>query len=193
MSTQGNRMRGALFGDQLRNFKDAIVYNGTYEITNGTIKPMEDRWRKNPAELSYQMGFGKNTIIQPMDTETGPVLPNYLAIGQLPRSSDPSEKFDVMGIVLFVEEKPSQALIGQARTINVAEVVLMDHSSQQPLTVSTWDDLANLASEALLVKAQSLEPVGFTALKVSTHKGFSMTTTMSTEVILSPTGSEWLL
>ncbi|KAK9699850.1 hypothetical protein RND81_08G199300 [Saponaria officinalis] len=65
---KGNRMRGALFGDQVEGYKDAFVYNGVYEIANAPIKPCEAQWKSNPNDMDFQMTFGRQTIIQPIET-----------------------------------------------------------------------------------------------------------------------------
>ncbi|XP_074296490.1 replication protein A 70 kDa DNA-binding subunit B-like [Silene latifolia] len=187
---QGNKMKGTLFGDQVEGFKDALVYNGMYEISNAPISAYAEKWRNNPSDLNYQMGFGRQTVVTPLDTETGPPEPAYQCFAQLPRVADRNAKFDVLGVVLFVEGGARKVIVGQDREYTVREIVLADHSNPQPLTIFAWNDLAEDECTLLRTGPRQFKIVGITALKVSPHKGFSMATTMSTTFIHSPTGEK---
>ncbi|KAK9673969.1 hypothetical protein RND81_12G202300 [Saponaria officinalis] len=142
-------MKGALFGDQVEGYKEAFVYNGIYEIANAPIKPCEDQWKSSPTDLNYQMSFRRQTIIQPVDTHSGPVLPEYLSISHISKAGNPNEKFDVLGIVIYVEEKARKVVTSQQRELLVREIVITDQSSKQPLVILTWNDLAEVECESL--------------------------------------------
>ena len=86
-------MRGTLFGDQVESYKEALVYNGVYEISNAPIKPVDTRYRTAPGLLEYEMGFGRRTIIQPFGESGGTVTPNYICLGQIPRAASEAERF----------------------------------------------------------------------------------------------------
>ncbi|KAK9696971.1 hypothetical protein RND81_08G007200 [Saponaria officinalis] len=180
-------MRGALFGDQVEGYKEAFVYNGVYEIANAPIKHCSEQWKSNSNELNYQMTFGRQTIIQAVNTESGPILPEYQCISQIPKAGNPDDKFDVLGIVLYVEEKARKINISKERENLVREIVITDH--RPPMIISTWNDLAENDCDALSSSAKIFSVVGFTALRVSTHKGFSLTSSMSTTIIHDPKGS----
>ncbi|KAK9715198.1 hypothetical protein RND81_06G149100 [Saponaria officinalis] len=136
---KGNKMRGALFGDQVEGYKEAFVYNGVYEIANAPIKPCVEQWKSNPDELNYQMTFGRQTIIEAVNTKSGPILPEY---------------------------------------------------TEQPIIISTWNYLAEIDCDTLSAWTKKFSVVGFTALRVSTHKGFSLTSSMSTTIIHDPQESK---
>ncbi|KAK9672105.1 hypothetical protein RND81_12G076600 [Saponaria officinalis] len=181
-------MRGALFGDQVDGYKDAFVYNGVYEIANAPIKACDPQWKVNPSDLDYQMTFGRKTIIQPMDATPTTVVPQYQTIRQLPKISTGNEKFDLIGVVLYLEAKARKVTIQNQRQISVRELIIADHSSEQPLVISAWQDFADVDCKSLCGRTRKFDVVGFTALKVSGHKGFSLFTTMSTTIIHSPQG-----
>ncbi|KAK9705197.1 hypothetical protein RND81_07G040200 [Saponaria officinalis] len=183
-------MWGALFGDQVDGYKDAFVYNGVYEIANAPIKACDPQWKLNPSDLDYQMTFGRKTIIQPMDATPTAVFPQYQTIRQLPKISTGNEKFDryLIGVVLYLEAKARKVTIQNQRQISVRELVIADHSSEQPLVISVWQDFADVDCESVCGRTGKFDVVGFTALKVSGHKGFSLSTTMSTTIIHSPQG-----
>ncbi|KAK9756167.1 hypothetical protein RND81_01G078200 [Saponaria officinalis] len=145
------------------------------------------------------MSFGRQTIIQPVVTHSGPLLPEYLSISQISKAENPNDKFDVLGIVIYVEEKARKVVTLQQRELLVREIVIIDHISKQPLVISTWNDLAEIKCESLSDWANKFCVVGFTAIRVATHKGFSLTTSMSTMIIHDPKGDkvstleEWAL
>ncbi|KAK9671260.1 hypothetical protein RND81_12G017600 [Saponaria officinalis] len=167
---KGNKMRGALFGDQVEGYKEAFVYNGVYEIANAPIKPCSEQWKSNSNELNYQMTFRRQTIIQAVNTESGPILPEYQCISQIPKAGNPDDKFDVLGIVLYIEEKARKINISKEHENLVREIVITDHSTEQPMIISTWNDLAENDCDVLSSWAKKFSVVGFTALRVSTHK-----------------------
>ncbi|XP_057248629.1 uncharacterized protein LOC109135740 isoform X2 [Beta vulgaris subsp. vulgaris] len=186
---EGNRMRGALFfGDQVEGYKEAFVYKGEYEIANAPIKPVEEQFKSSSSELDYQMSFGRQTVIQPINSEANPVLPEYQTISSIPKACDPSEKFDILGVVLYVEEEAMTISMPQGRDNLVREIVITNHSTQQPLIISAWNDLAGAYCDRLSTWVAKFNIIGFTALKVTSHKGFSLASTMSTTIIHEANG-----
>ncbi|KAK9714397.1 hypothetical protein RND81_06G091300 [Saponaria officinalis] len=186
-------MRGALFGDQVEGYKEAFVYNGVYEIANAPIKPCSEQWKTNSDELNYQMTLGRQTIIQAVNTESGPILPEYQYISQIPKAENPNYKFamnaNVLGIFLYVEEKARKIIISKECEHLVREIVIKDHSTEQPMIISTWNDLAEIDCGALSSWAKKFSVVGFTALRVLIHSFytfFSLTSSMSTTIIHDP-------
>ncbi|KAK9690273.1 hypothetical protein RND81_09G117400 [Saponaria officinalis] len=87
-------MKGALFGDQIEGYKDAFVYNGVYEIANAPIKSCDPQWKTNQSDLDYQMSFGSNTVIQPVDSTSGPIQSAYKTLAKIPKVDSGEEKFD---------------------------------------------------------------------------------------------------
>ncbi|KAK9733916.1 hypothetical protein RND81_04G100700 [Saponaria officinalis] len=179
-------MRGALFNDQVSIYEDAIKQNKIYEITNVPISPVKPEYKSNPADLDYQITFNNRTILQPVDIDDTPAIINYQPISQLPRATDYSEMFDIVGIVLFVEEHSRKIMTAKKRECNVREIMVIDHSTPQPLSISVWDELAEDDCTMLTPVHGQFKTVRLTALRVSNYKGFSMTTSSSTIIIHSP-------
>ncbi|KAK9664379.1 hypothetical protein RND81_14G037400 [Saponaria officinalis] len=121
-------MRGALFGDQVDGYKDAFVYNGVYEIANTPINACDPQWKLSPNDMDYQMTFGRQTIIQPMDAAATAVVPQYRTISQLSRFNSGDEKFDVIGVVIYMDEKARTVTTAQQKQLSVREIVIADHS-----------------------------------------------------------------
>ncbi|KAK9667764.1 hypothetical protein RND81_13G009900 [Saponaria officinalis] len=185
---KGNRIHGALFGDQIEGYKEAIVYNGVYEIANAPLKPSVEQYKSHVAEVNYQMTFGRQTVIQSMEEGSEPTSPEYRSIALIPKASSPDEKFDVLGFVLYIEDSARRITSVRNRELVVREVVITDHSTAQPLTISAWNDLASNECRELSNWSEKFMLVGFTALRASNYKGFSLTTTMSTTFIYEPKG-----
>ncbi|KNA14137.1 hypothetical protein SOVF_110260 [Spinacia oleracea] len=92
----GNRMRAALFGNQVDVYKEAIEHLGSYEIANATIKPSDEYWKAKDAKyglLGYQMSFGSQAVIQRINVESSPILPEYQCLATIPRVYDPTNRF----------------------------------------------------------------------------------------------------
>lgn len=88
-------MKGSLFGDQIQGYEDAIVYQGEYKIADSPIKSLVGQWKNRGTNLDYQMNFGRQTVIQPINPTAGPILPQYQNILSLPRAGDPDDKYGI--------------------------------------------------------------------------------------------------
>uniref|UniRef100_A0A803MDH0 Uncharacterized protein n=1 Tax=Chenopodium quinoa TaxID=63459 RepID=A0A803MDH0_CHEQI len=174
--------KAALFGEQVESFNEAIVYNGQYIISNAPIKLIEEQWRNNSNELPFQMSFGGQTVVQRVNSEEILDGPMFQSIKSIPRILMPGAKYDVLGIVLYVEDK--------VRIINIILIKAENAIMDQPLVITTWNDLADNACDAISLYAKTFDVIGFTALRPSVHKGFSLFTGMSTEVIYDPKGDK---
>ncbi|XP_010691528.1 replication protein A 70 kDa DNA-binding subunit D-like [Beta vulgaris subsp. vulgaris] len=182
---KGNTMRGALFENQIEEYESVFKSNQEYEIANAPLKPVLGRYATRDDDC--QMSFGGQATIQPLDPEAKSFEPEYVPIAAIPRTTDLGDRFDVLGIVLFVEEtRTITTASGVAH--QVREVVITDPSTDQPLTISVWDDLTGTEASLLKSWVGPALIVGFTSLKPSAHKGFSLSTTMATEFHRNPVG-----
>ncbi|KAK9715599.1 hypothetical protein RND81_06G176000 [Saponaria officinalis] len=170
-------MRGALFGNQVEGYKDAFVYNRVYEIANAPIKTSEPQWKSNPNDLDFQMSFGSNTIIQPIDTTSTVVLPEYQNLSQIPKTVSDEEKFDVLRVIIYIEDSPRKIITSPNRESYVRELLIVDNSFNKPVIISAWNDLAETECDTLAPAAQTYNVFGFTAMHVSSYKATSMSTT----------------
>ncbi|KNA04295.1 hypothetical protein SOVF_200970, partial [Spinacia oleracea] len=126
----GNRMCAALFGNQIDVYKEAIEHLGSYEIANATIKPSDEYWKAKDAKyglLGYQMSFGSQAVIQRINAESGPILPDYQCLATIPRMYDPTDRFDVVAVVLYLEEEARKVTEFEQREYLVREIVVTDH------------------------------------------------------------------
>uniref|UniRef100_A0A803LF11 Uncharacterized protein n=1 Tax=Chenopodium quinoa TaxID=63459 RepID=A0A803LF11_CHEQI len=86
-------MRVTLFGDQIKAYDEAIAYNGEYEISNATVKPLEDHYRTIHDQLPFQLNFNHRTVVQPVCPETGYVIPQYRSIASIPKVEVADERY----------------------------------------------------------------------------------------------------
>uniref|UniRef100_A0A803MQ01 Replication factor A C-terminal domain-containing protein n=1 Tax=Chenopodium quinoa TaxID=63459 RepID=A0A803MQ01_CHEQI len=186
-------MRVTLFGDQIKAYDEAIAYNGEYEISNATVRPIDDQYRTTHDQLPYQLHFNHRTVVQPVCTETGYVVPQYQSIASIPKTRE------VLGVILFVEEAARQINSKYNTESYVREIVITDQTHNQTLTISAWNDLSGTASDALNFWAEKFTVVGSTALKHNPRRAFALSTTMSTRIIHNPKGDranmlrEWVV
>ncbi|XP_021756072.1 uncharacterized protein LOC110721230 [Chenopodium quinoa] len=184
-----NRMRCALFGDQIEAYEDVLKPSGQYEISKAPISPVDDQYKFNLEELPYQMTVGQQTIIQRLNPESGPIEPKYQPLSTIPRSPDPNARFDIVGVILFVEEAPRLIPNTRGRDSPVREISITDTSQDHAMTISAWNDLTGKPCDAMMNWAEKFNVVGFTALKTRHTRGFTLNTTMSTRIILNPKGA----
>ncbi|KNA23359.1 hypothetical protein SOVF_025450, partial [Spinacia oleracea] len=117
---------------------------------------------KNDAELDFQMTFDRQTVIQRVNTESGHVQPEYLCIASVPRAGDPDDRYDVLGIILYVEEHAREITIGQDRQALVREIVLSDHRARHHQDVLSDRqarvlDVRNPSSERVIMTVNALK------------------------------------
>ncbi|KAK9756643.1 hypothetical protein RND81_01G111700 [Saponaria officinalis] len=152
---EGSKIKTTLYNDEIKAYEDIIQNQMEYEISNAKIRPMPEKYRTNPDDHPYQLSFGGNTIINPVE--------------------------DVIGILIYVESlRQIPRPIGEA--VDVREMVIVDPSTKQPLIITAWAELATKEGEQLKELFESFPVTGFTCLKPSYHKGFSLSTTSLTFV-----------
>ncbi|KAL2903287.1 Replication protein A 70 kDa DNA-binding subunit B [Bienertia sinuspersici] len=178
-------MRGAIFGDDISTFEQALERNGEYEISNAMIQPIPPQFQLKDNE--YQMNFNDRVKLTPLHGESSNQGPKFLSIAGIPRSDDTNkELLDVLGIVLYVGE------IRPVRTGNkevpVRDKIITDDTTQHPLILCARNDLAKMECETFANWSNSFMITPFTAMHVATYKGFSLASTMSTEIISAPQG-----
>ncbi|KNA05758.1 hypothetical protein SOVF_187450, partial [Spinacia oleracea] len=159
------------------------------KMRDAPIRPSDQQWKRSEDELDFQMSFGRQTFVQLVNPEAGPILPDYRYLAYVPRVGDPDDRYDVLGVVLYVEEEAREIKTGQHRVALVREIVITDHGSEQPMVIFAWSDLAAADCEYLSPWAEKFKVVGFTSLRGTSHKGFSLSTSMSTVIIRDPIGA----
>ncbi|XP_074296404.1 uncharacterized protein LOC141626574 [Silene latifolia] len=160
-----------------------------YDISNVKLKVRPDQTSTAITNQVYEVEFNINTIIQPVIGTEISVVPKYVSIASIPRKSSFHDRYDVLGIVIYVErccQVPRQT----GQPLNGLDVVIVDHSHDEVMIITAWVELTTKECETLHSNARSFPVVGFTALRPSYQKGFSLSTTQSTLIILDPVGEK---
>uniref|UniRef100_A0A803MYU1 Replication factor A C-terminal domain-containing protein n=1 Tax=Chenopodium quinoa TaxID=63459 RepID=A0A803MYU1_CHEQI len=182
-------MRCALFGEQIKAYEEILKPTGQYEISRASIGIVDDQFKFNLDELPFQMTIGQQTVVHRLNPEAGPIVPKYQPLSTIPRTADPDSRFDVVVVVLFVEEQPRMISNSRGRESPVREIVATDTSRDQTITILAWNDLALNDCNALNNWADKFNVVGLTSLRAqNTSRGFILSTTMSTRFIHEPQG-----
>ncbi|KAK9698910.1 hypothetical protein RND81_08G139900 [Saponaria officinalis] len=186
---EGSKIKTTLYNDEIKAYEDIIQNQMEYEISNAKIRPMPEKYRTNPEDHPYQLSFGGNTIIKPVEGSKPPLGPEYIPIASIPRTITADDRYDVIGILIYVEPlRQIPRPTGEA--VDVREMVVVDPSTEQPLIITAWAELATKEGEQLKEVFESFPVTGFTCLKPSYHKGFSLSTTSSTFVKFNPEGEK---
>uniref|UniRef100_A0A803N848 Uncharacterized protein n=1 Tax=Chenopodium quinoa TaxID=63459 RepID=A0A803N848_CHEQI len=114
------------------------------------------------------MTVGHQTVVQRLNTEAGPIVPNYQPLSTIPRTAKPDYRFDVVVVILYVEEQPHMIPNSRGREspqIFLHMVAFMFASHEQSVAVLAWNDLAINDCNAFSNWAVRFIVVGLTALK----------------------------
>ncbi|XP_074300763.1 replication protein A 70 kDa DNA-binding subunit B-like [Silene latifolia] len=176
--TQGGRIRTTLYEDEIAAYENIIYDKMEYDICNAKIKLMPEKYRRD-TDHPYQLSFGAQTVITPVEGCKPPAGPEYISIAAIPRIVTTDDRYDILAILIHVEvlrEVPHS----DGAALPVRELVVMDPSTEQHLIITAWAEIATRECEQLKELVDTFPVVGFTCLKPSYHKGFSVATTSAT-------------
>uniref|UniRef100_A0A803L2S1 Uncharacterized protein n=1 Tax=Chenopodium quinoa TaxID=63459 RepID=A0A803L2S1_CHEQI len=150
-------MRITLFGDQIKAYDEVIAYNGEYEISNATVRSIDDQYRTTHDQLPYQLHFNHRTVVQPVCTETGYVVPQYQSIASIPKLEVADERYGTA----------SDALNFWAEKFTVVDFTALKHNPRRAFALSTTmstriihnpkGDRANMLREWVVAQKQLLQ------------------------------------
>uniref|UniRef100_A0A803MH57 Uncharacterized protein n=1 Tax=Chenopodium quinoa TaxID=63459 RepID=A0A803MH57_CHEQI len=88
---KGNKIRGTLFDDEIENFQNIFEHEKEYIIADAPIRNTNPMYRHK--EGDYYLSFGGSTAIQSLNPNTGPILPKYTPIAEVPPTSSVDDHF----------------------------------------------------------------------------------------------------
>uniref|UniRef100_A0A803MI29 Replication protein A OB domain-containing protein n=1 Tax=Chenopodium quinoa TaxID=63459 RepID=A0A803MI29_CHEQI len=185
-----NRMKMTLFGDQIDAYKDVILFRGNYDISNDLKRPLHAQYRAKESDLPFQMTIGSRTLIQSLDPEGEQVFPRYQSLASVPRVSTDDVRHDILVIVMYIADEPKKIVTTLNKESSVRDLMVIDHSTDSPVKVCTWNDLSGKLCETLVSESDNFKVIGITALRPITRKGFQLESSMSTVIIESPEGEK---
>uniref|UniRef100_A0A803MWY7 Replication protein A OB domain-containing protein n=1 Tax=Chenopodium quinoa TaxID=63459 RepID=A0A803MWY7_CHEQI len=158
---QGNNMKATLFGDECDHFKKVFEHKKKYEIANAPVKIVNPKFSSFPGEC--ELTFGGMTKIQHVDLTEGPVLPEYIPIADVPKTSGQDDRFDLLGVVVHMEDV-RQVTYQSGRVADVRDINIVD---ERPMIISAWGQLAT--SDYEILKDWASSPLVLEFLTVGTE------------------------
>ncbi|XP_074314232.1 uncharacterized protein LOC141649440 [Silene latifolia] len=160
---EGAKIRTTLYEEYIAAYEDVIFDKMEYEICNAKIKMLPEKYRRDD-EHPYQLAFGTQTIITPVEGCKPPMGPDYISITAIPRMVTTDDRYDVVDILIHVEmlrEVPR----ADGGILALRELVVMDASTEQSLFITVWAELATREGEQLRAIVETFPVIGFTCLK----------------------------
>uniref|UniRef100_A0A803N9K5 Uncharacterized protein n=1 Tax=Chenopodium quinoa TaxID=63459 RepID=A0A803N9K5_CHEQI len=169
-----NKIRGTLFDDEIKNFQNILEHEKEYIIADAPVRNTNPMYRHK--EGDYYLSFGGSAAIQSLNPNTGPVLPNYIPIAEVPPTN-------ILGVVVYLEETKKKKVAG-GYEFDVRDVIVVDDSVQKVgdgLVISLYGELAT--KDCAQLSAWILENQD----RVSDHMGhhLSIGEESSSDVIMS--------
>ncbi|XP_074283625.1 uncharacterized protein LOC141608144 [Silene latifolia] len=90
-----------------------------------------------------------------------------------------------MGFVIYVDTN-CKITRPNGQTRDICEVVILEQSSEQIMIVTVWEDHAIEECRGIQAIAACFPVIGFTALRLTHRKGFSLAFTPKTSINLDP-------
>ncbi|XP_074304828.1 replication protein A 70 kDa DNA-binding subunit B-like isoform X2 [Silene latifolia] len=186
---EGSKIKTILYNDDIGAYENIIQSKVEYDISNAKIRPMPEKYRLTADDHPFQLSFGSDTIIKAVEGSKPPIGPEYVTIAAIPRTNTTDDRYDVVGVLIYVEPL-RQVPRPSGLPLDVREWIIIDHSTEHPLIITAWAELATREGQQLQEVAESFPIIGVTSLKPSYHKGFSLSTTSSTFVKINPEGEK---
>ncbi|XP_074315214.1 replication protein A 70 kDa DNA-binding subunit B-like [Silene latifolia] len=180
---EGGKIRTTLYADEIAAYENIIFDKMEYDICNEKIKLVPEKYRRN-ADHPYQFSFGAQTIITPVEGCKPPIGPEYISIAAIPRIVIANDRYDVIAVLIHVEE------LREIPCPDGAGLAVRGLHAEQPLIIIGWPKIATREGEQLKEMVATFPVVGFTSLKPSYHKDFSVATTSATFVKFNPYGEK---
>ncbi|XP_021713927.1 uncharacterized protein LOC110681999 [Chenopodium quinoa] len=139
---EGNTIRGTLFDDEIENFQNILEHEKEYIIADAPIRNTNPLYRHK--EGDYYLSFGGSTAIQSLNPNSGLVMPKYIPIAEVPPTSSPDDCFDILGVVVYLEDTKKKKAAG-GYEFDVRDVIVVDDSMQKVgdgLVISLYGELA---------------------------------------------------
>ena len=84
-------MRGTLFEEDIENFKTVLEHKKEYIISDAPIRNTNPMFCHK--EGDYYLSFGGTTAIQSLNPNSGPIVPKYTPIAEVPPTSSEDDRY----------------------------------------------------------------------------------------------------
>uniref|UniRef100_A0A803N334 Replication factor A C-terminal domain-containing protein n=2 Tax=Chenopodium quinoa TaxID=63459 RepID=A0A803N334_CHEQI len=179
-------MKGTLFENQIQEYGDIFQKDNVYQISNAPLEPVHPKYKDRDGDCSIR--FGGQTMVQPIATEVTPNKVQYVPLASVSYESGPDDRY---GLVLFISDIRTR-ITETGIEHSIRDISVIDHSTTVQMTISIWNDLTDIKDPKLL--SWNTEPViaAFLGLRVTTTRGFILSSSLSTTIDTNPTGEEFV-
>uniref|UniRef100_A0A803NBQ3 Uncharacterized protein n=1 Tax=Chenopodium quinoa TaxID=63459 RepID=A0A803NBQ3_CHEQI len=150
-------MRVTLFGDQIKAYDEVIAYSGEYEISNATVRSIDDQYRTTHEQLPYQLHFNHRTVVQPVCTETGYVVPQYQSIASIQKQEVADERYGTASDALNIWAEKFTVVCFTALKHNPRRAFALLTTMSTRIIHNPKGDRANMLREWVVAQKQLLQ------------------------------------
>ncbi|XP_074277136.1 replication protein A 70 kDa DNA-binding subunit B-like [Silene latifolia] len=186
---EGAKLKTILHNEELVMFQGVIQDEMENEINNIEIQVSADEILESPEQPVYYISINSKTTIQPVYGPNSTSSPEYILLASIPREPSLDERYNVLGIVVYVGQK-YEVLRHNRNPWDVIDIFIIDQSSEQMVIVTVWGEATINICRTLQITAHNFPMIGITALMTSYQKGFSLATTHLTFINLNPQGED---
>uniref|UniRef100_A0A803N601 Replication factor A C-terminal domain-containing protein n=1 Tax=Chenopodium quinoa TaxID=63459 RepID=A0A803N601_CHEQI len=137
------------------------------------------QWRAKEDDIPFHLSLGSTTVIRSLDPKGESIYPRYQTLASIPSIPIDDDRHDILVLVLYVSEEPRRIVTSSNKETSVRDLMVIDHSTDQPMKVCTWNDLAGEQSESIVSNSDSFEVIGITALRPITRQDLALGTVYS--------------
>lgn len=76
-------MKATLFENDIETYKDALKRNGVYELSDTTVRPLQEQYRSRPDE-EYQITLGGHMRVRALNVLGCDDTPKYRRLADIP-------------------------------------------------------------------------------------------------------------
>uniref|UniRef100_A0A803N9P9 Uncharacterized protein n=1 Tax=Chenopodium quinoa TaxID=63459 RepID=A0A803N9P9_CHEQI len=168
---KNNQMKMTLFGDQILAYWDVISFRGNYEIADVVVRNLDAQWRAKEDGIPFHLSLGSKTVIRSLEPKGESIYPRYQTLASIPSIPIDDDRHDILVLVLYVSKEPRRIVTSSNKETSVRDLMVIDHSTDQPMKVCTWNDLAGEQSESIVSSSESFKVIGITTLRPITRQG----------------------
>ncbi|XP_021771153.1 replication protein A 70 kDa DNA-binding subunit B-like [Chenopodium quinoa] len=165
-------------------------FRGNYEIADAVVRNLDAQRRNTEDDIPFHLSLGSKTVIRSLDLKGETIYPIYQTLASIPSIPIDDDRHDILVLVLYVSEEPKRIVTSPNKETSARDLMVIDLSSDQPMKVCTWNDLAREQSESIVSNSDSFKVIGVTTLRPITRQGFSLESTMSTFILKDPQGDK---
>ncbi|KAL5537486.1 hypothetical protein UlMin_042344 [Ulmus minor] len=180
----GTKIQATIFPNDIPLFKDTLVVDKSYYISNATVSEIPLKYRS--ANNMFQWTINKRTLVEPVieDNEVISIpTPTLIPFSELKEYINSAQSIDVIGIAL--DMNPIKEVHTPYGSQKVQEVILIDQGFTV-IILTLWEQFLECESLAIMEKISTNPVILAKKLKVTPYNGLSLSMRQSTTFIINP-------